>query len=232
VEHLTDRPSMLVSTHNGGFLMPDLQALMVAFWRRFGLETPAYGLIHQIVLRMPVVGSLSTKLGAIQASHGNGRTVLRAGYPLLVCPGGDEDALKPFSQRHRITFGARRGFIRLAIEQQVPIIPVVSVGAHEIFFILNDGRRLAEMTGIARFLRIKSVPLALSFPFGLTPAGLFSVPLPSKVRVRVLPRIELGEKPSAARDDGVVERCFEHVRRTMQRSLDDLASRRSRLVLG
>ena len=232
VEHLIDGRSMLVSTHNGGFVMPDLQAFMVAFWRRFGLETPGYGLIHNIVLRMPWFGKLSTKLGAIAASHDNGRKVLRAGHPLLVCPGGDEDALKPFSARHQIVFGRRRGFIRLAIEQQVPIIPIISVGAHEIFFILNDGRRLAQSSWAARRLRIKSVPLALSFPFGLTPAGLFSVPLPSKIRVRVLPRIELGEAPSAAKDDAVVERCFEHVRATMQRSLDALAAQRSRVVLG
>ena len=232
VEHLTDGRSMLVSTHNGGFVMPDLQALMVAFWRRFGLETPGYGLIHRIVLRMPVVGSLAGKVGAIEASSDNARKVLRAGYPLLVCPGGDVDALKPFSQRHRIVFGQRRGFIRLAIEQQVPIIPVISVGAHEIFFILNDGRRLADSSRLARWLRVKSIPLALSFPFGLTLAALLSVPLPSKVRVRVLPRIELGEKPSAAKDPAVVERCFEHVRRTMQHSLDQLAAQRSRVLLG
>jgi 1-acyl-sn-glycerol-3-phosphate acyltransferase len=232
VEHLTAGRSMLVSTHNGGCVMPDMQALMVAFWRRFGLETPGYGLTHAIVLRMPWIGKLSMKLGAIAASHENGSKVLRAGHPLLVCPGGDEDALKPFSARHQIVFGRRRGFIRLAIEQQVPIIPIISVGAHEIFFILNDGRRLAQSSWVARRLRIKSVPMSLSFPFGLTPAGLLSVPLPSKVRVRVLPRIELGEKPSAAKDAAVVERCFEHVRSTMQRSLDQLAAERAHVVLG
>jgi 1-acyl-sn-glycerol-3-phosphate acyltransferase len=142
------------------------------------------------------------------------------------------DTLKPFRLRHKIMFGNRRGFIRLAIQEQVPIYPMISVGAHETLFFLNDGKRFAELTGISRFLRIKSVPLALSFPLGLTPAGVLSIPLPSKIVIRILPGIELGEKPEAASDAQVVERCFNHVVQTMQRSLTDLASKRKHIVLG
>ena len=41
-----------------------------------------------------------------------------------------------------------------------------------------------------RFFRVKTVPLALSFPLGITPAGIFALPLPSKVRVKILPPLE------------------------------------------
>ena len=85
--------------------------------------------------------------------------------------------------------------------------------------------------GFAKYLRIKSVPLGLGLPFGITPAGILSVPLPAKVKLRVLPPIELAERPSAADDDSVVERCFSHVRDTMQRELDDLSKGR-RFLLG
>jgi len=150
----------------------------------------------------------------------------------VVCPGGDVDALKPFSQRHRIVFGKRSGFINVAIRHQVPIVPVVSVGAHEVFLMLNDGRWIAEVTGFARHLRIKAVPLSLSFPFGLTPAGLFAMPLPSKIVIQVLPPIELTEPPQKADDPETVRRCFDHVRSTMQAALDRLAARRRFPVLG
>ena len=231
-ENLSDGRCMMVSTHNGGLYMPDLQCLMVAFLRRFGLETPGYGMTHGIVFQIPFAGSLAAKLGAIQASRENARAVFDAGFPLLVCPGGDEDSLKPFSKRHQVCFGKRRGFIRTAIENQVPIVPIVSVGAHEIFYVMNDGRRFAQMTGIAKWLRIKSVPFALAFPFGLTIAGVGAVPLPTKITLRVLPKIELAEKPAAASDPATVERCFEHVRQTMQRGLDGLAAKRKRVVIG
>jgi len=232
IEHMTEGRALVTATHNGGVFMPDLWALMVAFWRRFGLETPAYGLMHTFAFPIPGLGDLLSAAGAVPATRENAATVLDAGFPLMVCPGGDLDALKPYRERHRITFGKRRGFIRTALKHSAPIVPVVSVGAHEVFVMLNDGRRTAELFGFARFLRIKTVPLALGFPFGLNPAGIFSLPLPTKVRVRVLPRIELGEPPEAADDPIIVERCFERVRATMQDALDDLASTRRRFVLG
>ncbi len=231
-EHLTERASLIVSTHNGGMWTPELYVLLMAFWRRFGLDARGYGMTFSQVFRMPLFGDFLTRLGALPASRENARTVLESDVPVLVCPGGDLDALKPWSQRHRVVFGGRRGFIRMALEQQVPIIPVVSVGAHETLMVLNDGRRLAKWTGAAKHLRIKSVPFALSFPFGLTIAGMPSLPLPSKITARVLPKIELAEPPTAAHDDAVVERCFREVRTKMQAALDDLAARRRWPVIG
>jgi 1-acyl-sn-glycerol-3-phosphate acyltransferase len=232
IENLSDRACLTVSTHNGGIATPDMYCLMVAFWRRFGLETPAYGMMHKIAFKIPLFGSFLSGLGAIYACRKNAQIVLQQGYPVLICPGGDIDSLKPFWHRHRIVFGQRRGFVRLAIRQQVPIVPVVSVGAHETCFVLNDGRWLAEVTGLSRFFRIKTAPLTLGFPFGLTPGSLLSIPLPSKIVQRVLPKIELDEPPSAADDERVVQRCFDHVVQTMQRALEDLASRRRRIILG
>lgn len=232
VENLTDRASLLVSTHNGSWTMPDLYALYVAFWRRFGLETPAFGMAHRAVFSIPGAGEAIAKVGALPASRDNARLVLSSGFPLLVCPGGDVDTLKPFAKRHQIMFGERRGFIRLAIEQGVPVVPVVSVGAHETMFILNDGTQFAETSSIARFFRVKSVPWAVVFPWGLSPAGIFAVPLPSKVRVRVIAPIRLDVPRSAASDPEAVEACFELVRSTMQRELTDLASTRRFPVLG
>jgi len=232
IEHLSDRRFLGVATHNGGMFTPDLYCLLVAFWRRFGLETPGYGMMHKAAFKVPLLGSLLTRLGALPASQENGRVVLDAGFPLMVCPGGDLDALKPFRDRHRITFGERRGFISLAIRQEVPIVPVISVGAHETLLILNDGRRLAASLGIARLLRIKTIPLALAFPIGLSIAGVGGIPLPSKIRLQILPPIELAESPASADDPAVVERCFCHVRDRMQRALDELAARRRHLLLG
>ncbi len=225
-ENLSDSRSMLVSTHNGGMAMPELWCLSVAFWRRFGIETPAYGLMHKAGFKVPGLGPALTRMGAVPASQRNGRIALREGFPILVCPGGDEDSLKPYRQRHQIMFGNRRGFIRLAIREQVPIIPVVSVGAHETMIVLNEGRRTAQVLGLTKLFRIKRAPLTLSLPFGITPAGLGSIPFPTKVRLRVLPRIELDEPVWAAEDDERVDLCFEHVRNVMQRGLDKLAAQR------
>lgn len=231
-ENLMEEACLMTATHNGGMATPDAYGLAVAFWRRFGLETPAYGLMHKAAFHIPFMGPFLVKMGAVHATRENARIILRSNFPVMLCPGGDMDALKPYSQRHRITFGNRRGFIRMAISEQVPIIPVVSVGAHETLFVLNDGRRTARLSGLSRLFRIKSVPLTVGFPVGLSPAGLGCVPLPSKITLRILPKIELAEAPGSADDPAVVQRCFDHVVQTMQEALDDLASRRRWPILG
>jgi 1-acyl-sn-glycerol-3-phosphate acyltransferase len=185
-----------------------------------------------VAFRIPVFGPMIKKFGAIPASRENARLVLESGFPLLVCPGGDVDSLKPFSKRHVVDFGERRGFIKLAIERQVPIVPVVSVGAHEVCVILNDGRKMAKALKLDRLLRVKTAPLSFGFPNGLGIAGLGSIPLPSKVTLRVLAPIHLGEPPSAAKDPDRVERAYELVRQTMQVAVDDLSARRRFPVLG
>lgn len=232
LENLNYEASLVVSTHNGSINTPDLYCLMVAFWRRFGLETPGYGLMHKVAFKVPLLGEFLTKLGALPASNKNGNQVLDAGFPLLVCPGGDMDALKPFKRRHQITFGNRKGFIKMAIRKGVPIIPVVSVGAHETLFILNDGKWLARLLRTDRIFRLKSVPFSFSAPFGFTIGGLLSIPLPSKIRIRVLEPIHMNVPREAEHDEATVERCFQKVKQTMQASLDDLAAQRKWPVIG
>jgi len=231
-ENLSDEACLMTATHNGGMATPDAYGLAVAFWRRFGLETPAYGMMHKAAFHIPLMGPFLVKMGAVHACRENARIVLRSNFPVMLCPGGDMDALKPYSQRHKITFGKRQGFIRMALSEQVPIIPIVSVGAHETLFVLNDGRRTARYSGFSRLFRIKSVPLTFGFPMGLTPAGLGCIPLPSKITLRILPKIELAERPEAAGDPAVVQRCFDHVVSTMQAAVDDLASKRRWPILG
>jgi 1-acyl-sn-glycerol-3-phosphate acyltransferase len=231
-EHFTDSKGLMVATHNGGIFTPDAYCIAVAFWRRFGLEARAYGLMHKQGFKVPFLRRLLPKLGAVPACQKNANTILGAGFPAFVCPGGDIDVLKPFWQRHRIVFGNRTGFISAAIRNEAPIIPAVSVGAHETLVVINDGQWLARVTGFGRLFRIKTIPFAWGPPFGITPAGLLNLPLPSKIVVRILPHIELCEPPEKAEDPDTVARCFKHVTQTMQTALTDLASKRRYPVIG
>lgn len=232
IQHLSDQAALMVSTHNGAFHTPDMYTLMVAFWERFGVGTPGHGLMHRAVFGVPAFGRFLERAGGLHATNENAAIALRAGRPVLVCPGGDVDALKPWRRRNRITFNDRKGFIRVALREQVPIIPIVSVGAHDSMFVVTDGRKLAEFFPFARRLRIKSIPLAFGFPFGLTPAGLGNLPLPTKVRQRILPPIHLTDPAEAADDPAVVDRWFHHVRETMQAAVDELAAERRWPVIG
>src|SRR5438309_12011788 len=123
-------PVLLVGNHSGGNMTPDTVVFTLAFSTYFGVERAFYQLAHNLVLSMPGLGFLR-KFGTVAASRANARQALDSGAALLVYPGGDYDVHRPSWQRNQIDFGGRKGFIRLAIEQDVPIVPVVSIGGQE-----------------------------------------------------------------------------------------------------
>lgn len=225
LEHVPDGRALVVGTHNGGNMAPDMFALMVAFWRRFGVEWPAYGLAHDQVFRIPVVARWLARIGAVPAHQRNARALLEREATVLVYPGGDIDAFKPFRERHRVTFGERSGFVRTAIATGAPIVPVVSVGAHETVRVLTDGRPLARALGLKRYARLEVLPVMVCLPWGIF-VGPFEghLPAPSKIRLRVLPPLHIDEPPSAADDERVQARVGEQVRATMQAALDELVA--------
>jgi 1-acyl-sn-glycerol-3-phosphate acyltransferase len=224
-EHLPEGPCLVVGTHNGGNMAPDMFSLMVAFWQRVGPDYPSYGLAHDQVFAWPLVGRMIALLGGVPADPKNAETLLRRGSTVLVYPGGDVDAFKPYADRHRVTFGGRSGFIKLALRAGVPILPVVSTGAHETFRVLTDGRSVARALGLKKLFRVEVLPFILCLPWGVW-VGPFEghIPLPSKVHLKVLPPIRLGHGPEAAGDRELVKSLAEEVRLTMQAGLDELAA--------
>lgn len=224
LEHIPDGPVLVVGNHNGGLMAPDMFALMVAWWRRFGVEARAYGLMHDFPFRIPVVGPVMARLGAVHARPDNAVELLRRGAKVLVYPGGDIDAFKPWKRRHEIVFGERTGFIRVALKMGVPIVPVVSAGAHEGFRVLSDGRSIVRRAGIKRLTRLEAFPIALCLPWGISFGPTIYWPLPVQMRICVLPPIRWPELDArAAERDAIVHGCRDQVQETMQRALDEMA---------
>jgi 1-acyl-sn-glycerol-3-phosphate acyltransferase len=225
MDHLPPGRALVVGTHNGGPLAPDMFSLMVGFWRHFGAARAAYGLAHDMVFKLPFLGKWIAKLGAVPASQENARLLLEKDVAVLVYPGGDVDAYKPYRERHVVKFGGRKGWVRLALRTGAPIVPVVSVGAHDIIYVLNDGAALAERLGIKRRFRIEVLPVVLALPFGVA-LGPFApyLPLPTRVRVRVLPPVVLPHGPEAADDPATVDAIDIEVRASMQAALDALVA--------
>src|SRR5439155_20909336 len=120
----------------------------------FGVERPFYQLAHNLVLSMPGLGSLR-KFGTVAASPANARKALRSGAALLVYPGGDYEVHRPSWQRNQVDFNRRKGFIRLALQEDVPIVPVVSIGGQETALFLSRGETLARLLALDRMFRLK-----------------------------------------------------------------------------
>ncbi|MEA2349400.1 MAG: hypothetical protein QOG86_341, partial [Thermoleophilaceae bacterium] len=123
-------PVLLVGNHSGGNLTPDTTVFTLAFNTYFGVERKFYQLAHNLVLAMPGLATLR-KYGTVAASPENAQKALDTGAALLVYPGGDYEVHRPTWESARVDFNGRKGYIRLALEKNVPIVPLVSLGGQE-----------------------------------------------------------------------------------------------------
>jgi 1-acyl-sn-glycerol-3-phosphate acyltransferase len=138
---------------------------------------------------------------------------------------------RSWSARNQIRLAGRTGFIRLALQERVPVQPVVSIGGHETVFVASDGRRLARILGLERF-RLKALPLMVGPPWGISPGVLLlHWPLPAKITVKVGEPIDFHARFGKL-DPEAIWACYHYVERRMQSILDTLAAERRLPVLG
>src|SRR3954454_2984324 len=163
LERIPDGPSLLVGNHSGGTMIADTFVFATAFYERFGPERRFHQLAHDVAARLP--GLNIRPYGTVRASHENAKQAFRKGAPVLVYPGGDYETFRPSWHSDRIEFDHRRGFVKLALSENVPIVPVVSIGGQETALFLPRGERAARLFGLDRFLRIKVLPISLGPPF-------------------------------------------------------------------
>lgn len=222
-------PVLLVGNHSGGNMTPDTTVFTLAFNTYFGVERAFFQLAHNLVLSMPALAQLR-KFGTVAASPANASKALRAGAALLVYPGGDFEVHRPSWQRNRVDFGRRKGFIRLALEQDVPVVPVVSIGGQETALFLSRGERIARLFALDKMFRLKVLPISVALPWGLNVGDMLGhVPLPSKITIETLPAINLREEFGPDPD---VDEIYDHLIRLMQETLDALAAERRLPVVG
>ena len=219
-----DGPVLFVGNHSGGNMTPDSMVFMLAFNTYFGVERPIYALAHSLVTSWPVIGHLAGKWGIITARPRAAEAVLDRGHCVLVYPGGDVDAHRPWTARHDIRFDGRRGFLRIAKQTGAPIVPVVSVGGHDTYLPLTDGRRIAKALRLDKLARLKVFPISLALPWGIN-IGDFGghVPAPAKIRMEVLEPIDVVERFG---DDADSEDAYRYVTTRMQEALTGLAATR------
>jgi len=220
LEAVPDRPCLFVGNHSGATLIPDTLVWIDAYHaaRR---ARPLRVLAHDQMFDGYPEGAARflAKMGGLRARHANAVAALRAGECVTVYPGGDHDACRTFWRRHEIEFAGRTGYVEVAREAGVPIVPVVSIGAHEALVVLAEGRKVARALGLPGSHRLTVFPLTLSLPWGLWLGPLPGyLPLPTKIELMVLPPIDA----SAGTVDGVDA----HVRESLSYALEAMARMR------
>ncbi|HET6868277.1 MAG TPA: lysophospholipid acyltransferase family protein [Solirubrobacteraceae bacterium] len=231
-EKLPDPPALLVGIHSGAPFVWDAWTVGVQWWRRFGSERPLHGTAHDALMAMPLLGGYFRRMGVLPAAPDSIASALAAGRDVALWPGGERDSLRPWTQRDEAVLAGRKGFVKLAIRSCVPIVPVSTVGGPDSMPVLATGRRLAKWLQLDRVARLKMFPIALQAPWGVSPALLPEIPLPTKIRTAFQDPISLDCDPSRAEDDDYVEAKYREVCASIQGGMDALARRRRLPLFG
>jgi 1-acyl-sn-glycerol-3-phosphate acyltransferase len=247
VRHLDRVPAgatILIGNHDGGTLPVDAMALGVAWYRHFHFRRALRVLMHFIPFRLlPALTRWLHGCGIVSADSHNLEALLDQDESVLIYPGAAREAFRPYHKRREIDLGGRTGFVVRALRRGIPITPVVSVGAHETFFILARGGKLARAMGIYRLFRADAWPLIVGLPWGIWLGPMIMhFPLPSKITVEVLHPIDLREELSRrldrpigaddAEDREVVRAGFRLVQSTMRAAIGRLYDERKFPVIG
>lgn len=219
---------LIVSSHNGGLASPDTSMFMYDWFRRFGYERLVYGLMHPSAWSMSVLAKQAVEVGAVIAHPKMAIAAFKRDAAVLVYPGGAEDMFRPYNLRHQIYFAGRKGFIKLALLENVPIVPIISYGAHETLMVLADFQEQVRQLREWGFLEIFGpdigvFPVYLGLPWGVGIGPLPNIPLPVQIHTRVCAPIVFerwGRK--AASDRAYVDACYTEVCTQMQLELDGL----------
>jgi len=225
-------PVMFVGNHSGIGIV-DVLCLLGAWRMRMGLSRRVVGMMHDSFLAFPIVGHFARWFGASRAHPDNARAVLGGGRDLVVFPGGDLDAGRPLLAARKVVFGPRRGYVRIALDAGVPIVPVATIGSHYTYLQLPISKpvgTIARAAGLTRsryvclpYAWVPMIAAAVMVALGVAPwwvlvvaAAVLFVPNPVRVTTEFLPPIDVVTATRHLRDPGArVEAAHQLVHRAL-----------------
>ena len=211
-ENLPAEGAAILAANHGGLLPFDGAMTVLDVWLRSAPPRLPRAIFDRFAARIGPVRRLFESAGAVTASRESFAQQLRTGHLVLVFPEGMEGIVKPVTQRYRLqTF--HTGFVRQALQQQVPVVPVAILGSDDQAPILYDVKPLARRLGLP------AAPITPTFPwFG--PLGL--VPYPVRYCIVYGEPIDFASRygPEASGDDRLVGELARRVRSKVQRLVD------------
>ncbi len=216
--------ALLVANHAGA-IPSDAPVIM------HGIEVerqrPVYTLAEHLFKRLPVVGTMWSRVGGVAAHPENAYRLLREQQELvLVFPEGAKGPGKRYDDRYQLRRFGRGGFVEIAMRAGVPIVPIAVVGAEESMPILF------KIPELAKLFKLPYFPVTANhLVFGpLLGTVLY---FPAKFRLRVLDPVSFDVPPDQDRysKSRIMDEA-EAIRGAIQESLYDMLARRRSVWFG
>ena len=193
----------------------------LAFFPALYMETGRLvrGLADHNLFRFPILDKIMADLGAVDGRKDTAIRLLDEGEWVVCYPGGARGALKERSERYKLQWSGRLGYLRVAIAAGVPIVPVAGIGIDDAYLTLGKERRIGR-----RLFGSRNYDLPLL-------VGLGPMPLPVRFRFvidePIWPEADLGLPPVFAEaPDHALLQAHARVWRRTQDLIDREVSRR------
>ncbi|PWU12943.1 MAG: hypothetical protein C5B49_15435 [Bdellovibrio sp.] len=205
-ENIPRRGAALIAPNHSGYSGIDAMMLAHCVYRE-ARRVPRI-LAHHFWFLTQTTAIPAQKLGFTDASFENGIKFLEKNSVVIIFPEGEKGNFKPTSKAYQLQ-EFRRGFVRMALKTQSPIVPTLIIGAEETHINLSQVR-------FTKYLRGVVLPLPLNL-----------LPLPVKWKIKFLTPIYLPYKPSAIEDNALVHEIAMDIQEQMQDALTEEVQRRS-----
>lgn len=206
LENLPKRGAGIITPNHSGF--SGFDAVILANSIYTDLKRIPRVMTHRFWFLTKSTAIPAQKLGFTDANYQNGIELLKKNNLVILFPEGEQGNFKPTAKMYMLQ-EFKRGFVRMALETQSPIIPTLIIGAEETHINLSQLK-------LTRFLSGAIIPIPLNL-----------IPLPIKWKIIFLPPIYLPYKPDAVEDSELVYEIAQDIQDQMQEALNkELKKRR------
>ena len=215
IDNIPDGPVLLIANHSGQLPIDAMMIVMSVILDR-DVPRPVRSMVERWVPTLPIVSWFFARAGQIVGTRDNFRRLVDQGEAILVFPEGVRGISKTYDKAYQLQ-GFGLGFMRLALENNLPIVPIAVVGAEEQAPSLYDFKALGKMVGMPAF------PITPTFPL-LGPMGL--LPYPTKYRIYYGKPLQFTGDPDD--EDRVIQEKVDQVKHSISTMLQrGLRERRS-----
>ena len=209
IEKIPKGRALIVANHAFGW---DVAFAMTAIWNTH--HRPVWALGEHAWWKFPFLRRLAASMGTVDGTQENVDKLLSHDELVLVLPGGLREAMKPRELRYRLLWGHRYGFVRAAIRNQAPLVPLAAIGADDVFDLIGNAYKRGKR------LHLPNLPIP-------RPAHLVPIPHLVKLRYIVGDPIVPHAPPEKAEDPEVVRQLRHEVEGALHELIETALAERA-----